>query len=165
MPQSLLLNFFFNPCINIHFSFFENKILFDPSWGTYDIVLGENVTSVFGGPADRVAYGEMNDFVVARVPDAQYSEKDYRVFAYYQVIRDVREGKKTLFDLESCLRGAISELPQEWLLILEALELTILSKQKTLEDLCRAHLSQNIFSEIDAQCIQEGLALAHEKSI
>ncbi len=144
---------------------FEDKILFDPSWGTYDIVLGEKVSSVFGGPADRVAYGEMNDFVVARVPDAQYSERDYRVFAYYQVIRDVREGKKTLFDLESCLRGAITELPQEWLLILEALELTILSKQRSLEDLCRAHLSQKIFSETDAQCIQEGLALAHEKSI
>ena len=143
---------------------FDDKILFDPSWGTYDVVLGEKVISVFGGPADRLAYGEMDDFVVARVPQPKFSELDYRIFAYYQIIRDVREGKKTLFDLESCIQDIITEIPQEWLLILEALEITIMSGQKKLEELCRAHLSKKIFNPETEQCIHEGLAIAHEKS-
>ena len=144
---------------------YNDKVLFDPSWGTYDIVLGEKVVSVFGGPADRLAYGEMDDFVVAKVPQPKFSEQDYRIFAYYQIVRDVREGKKTLYDLEACINDIITELPQEWLLILEALEITILSGQKKLEELCRAHLSKNIFNPDTQQCIREGLAIAHEKSL
>ncbi len=144
---------------------FEGKVFFEPSWGTYDVVLGQKVTSVFGGPADRVAYGEMDDFVVAKVPQPEYSSIDYRIFAYYQILRDVREGKKTLFDLQSCIPDIIEEFPEEWLLILESLELAILTQQKSLEDLCREHLSKKIFSVEAEQCIHEGLAIAHEKSI
>jgi len=35
---------------------YEGKKLFDPSWGEYDLVLGERVISVFGGAADKEAY-------------------------------------------------------------------------------------------------------------
>lgn len=144
---------------------FENKVLFDPSWGTYDVVLGQSVSSVFGGPADRIAYGEIEDFIVAKVPEAEYSAIDYRIFAYYQILRDIREGKKTLYDLEACVPSMIEEFPQEWLLVLESLELAILSKQKKLEDLCRSHLNKKIFSIDATQCIREGLAIANEKSL
>ena len=30
----------------------NKKILFSPEWGIYDLICGENVVSVFGGPAD-----------------------------------------------------------------------------------------------------------------
>ncbi len=143
----------------------QNKILFDPSWGDYDIILGEKITSVFGGPADRLAFGEIADFIVAKVPDLNFSETDYRIFAYYQIIRDIRHGKKTLYDLESCIRGVIEEFPEEWLVILESLEICLQVNQPQLEQLCRNHLNQNIFSSTASKCIQEGLAIAHEKSI
>jgi phenylalanine-4-hydroxylase len=144
---------------------FDNKILFDPSWGTYDIVMGEKVSSVFGGPADRLGYGDMEDFAVARVPEAQYSEEDYQAFAYYQIIRDVREGKKTLYDLDSCLQDVIKNIPREWLLVLETYEIALLSKQSNLVEICRNHLEKKIFSPEAEQCILEGLAIVNEKSL
>lgn len=143
----------------------NGKVYFEPSWGTFDIVLGTQVVSVFGGPADRLSYGDLEDFVVAKVPKAQYSEKDHRVFAYYQLLRDIREGKRTSYDLEKCIRDIIEEAPQEWLLLIEALEISIRSQQKNLEDLCRTHLVKDIYSELERQCIQEGLALAHEARV
>jgi phenylalanine-4-hydroxylase len=33
-----------------------NEVLFDPSWGTYDMACGARVVSVFGGAADRSRY-------------------------------------------------------------------------------------------------------------
>lgn len=143
----------------------NGKVYFEPSWGTYDIALGTQVTSVFGGPADRLAYGDLDDFVVAKVPKAHFTESDYRIFAYYQVMRDIRDGKKTLYDLESCLRDLVEEYPKEWLLMVEGLEIAIQSGQKSLEEICRSHLSKDIFSESEKQCIQEGLAIAHEARV
>ena len=35
---------------------FKNQLLFYPEWGDYDLVCGENVISVFGGPADYNKY-------------------------------------------------------------------------------------------------------------
>jgi phenylalanine-4-hydroxylase len=144
---------------------FNDKVLFDPSWGTYDVVLGSTVTSVFGGPADRVAYGETDNFVVAKVPEAQYSEIDYRAFGYYQILRDIREGKKTLYDLDSCVKSIIEELPKEWLLVLESLEIALATNQKKLEEICRTQLAQKNYTESEAQCIREGIAIAHETKL
>ncbi|MBI65741.1 MAG: phenylalanine 4-monooxygenase [Candidatus Marinimicrobia bacterium] len=31
----------------------KQNILFEPSWGNYDLICGEKITSVYGGPADR----------------------------------------------------------------------------------------------------------------
>jgi phenylalanine-4-hydroxylase len=44
------------------------RVLFDPSWGEYDMAIGHKIVSVFGGPADRTRYGEIGDFANSRVP-------------------------------------------------------------------------------------------------
>ena len=31
----------------------SGRVLFDPIWGTYDLAVGADITSVFGGVADR----------------------------------------------------------------------------------------------------------------
>ena len=36
---------------------YKNQKLFQPEWGNYDIVLAKEVLSVWGGPADREAFG------------------------------------------------------------------------------------------------------------
>lgn len=141
---------------------FEGRVLFEPAWGTYDIALGCKVVSVFGGPADRLAYGQTDDFVVARVPEVKYKESDMKLFAYYQILRDVREGKKTLYDLESSLQFMSQEFPDEWLLFLEALEISIKSQNKKLADLCRQALEKVNKTESAQQCIQEGIAIADQ---
>jgi phenylalanine-4-hydroxylase len=107
----------------------KGQTLFDPSWGIYDMAIGSQIVSVFGGPADRVAYGETEDFVAARVPQPIYSDKQKTLFGLYQKVRDLREQKKSGVDLESALQSVLqvqaAQFPQEWLLRLEAYELLL----------------------------------------
>lgn len=141
---------------------FEGRTLFEPSWGNYDIALGSKVVSVLGGPADRIAFGETEDFVVAKVPEVKYKNSDMKLFAYYQILRDVRGGKKTLFDFESSLSFMAEEFPNEWLLFLEGLEISLQAKHEKLEQFCRTCLSKVQKTEAIEQCIQEGLAIANQ---
>lgn len=105
----------------------NGKILFDPSWGTFDMALGSTVTSVFGGPADRIAYGETVDFVAKRVPTPNYSAHELALHQQYASLRHVREQKTEGMALEQALTPILNTQDQDfandWLLRVEALEL------------------------------------------
>lgn len=105
----------------------NGQILFDPSWGTFDMALGSAVTSVFGGPADRVAYGETVDFVAKRVPTPHYSARELELHQQYATLRKVREQKIEGAALEQSLTSLLKTQDQDfsndWLLRVEALEL------------------------------------------
>jgi phenylalanine-4-hydroxylase len=106
---------------------FAGKILFDPSWGEYDLVLGENVTSVFSGAADKKAYGDFEDFVAKKIPPRKYSDEQQNLFKLYQKVRDLRKNIKSNKDIEKQLSEVLSDLknhPKDWLLKLEILELS-----------------------------------------
>ncbi|MNL05626.1 hypothetical protein D3C87_1262350 [compost metagenome] len=106
---------------------YKDRILFDPSWGAFDMALGSTITSVFGGPADRIAYGETTDFVAKRVPAPKYSENELKLHKQYQTLRTLREEKVSGAKLEAEIEKLISihdrDFSQDWLLRLEALEL------------------------------------------
>ena len=106
---------------------FNGKVLFDPSWGTYDIAIGSNVPSVFGGPADRMNYGETEDFVAARIPQRQYSESEKSFHSQYAKVRDLRERNVQGAELEKMLSSVLqtheNNFGEDWLLILEIYEL------------------------------------------
>ena len=46
---------------------YKGEVLFEPSWGVFDLLLGTEVKSVFGGAADRAAF-EGKVFAAHRVP-------------------------------------------------------------------------------------------------
>lgn len=105
----------------------NDEVLFKPEWGSFDLAVGRQVTSVFGGPADRSKFGETEDFVAARVPNPIYSQEQKQIFSAYQKIRDIREANLSNQNLESILPAIINELrsaiKNEWLLWLEIYEL------------------------------------------
>lgn len=104
-----------------------DRVLFDPSWGTYDMAIGSTVTSVFGGPADREAYGETVDFVAKRVPQIKYSPEETKLHNQFSQLRSLRETMVSGADLEKKLKDILSvhdkDFPKDWLLRVEALEL------------------------------------------
>ncbi|MCM2282883.1 MAG: aromatic amino acid hydroxylase [Bdellovibrionaceae bacterium] len=105
-----------------------DKILFQPEWGTFDMGVGANVVSVYGGPPDRESYGLTADFEARRVPPKIYSATETRTFEIYKILQDLREASATdATRLASTLTQALEtverEAPHEWLLKLEALEL------------------------------------------
>jgi phenylalanine-4-hydroxylase len=122
---------------------FQDRVLFEPAWGTFDMAIGCSVPSVFGGPADREAYGETDDFVAARVPQRHYSDEERLFHSQYAKVRQIREKKMTGTDLEKELYKVLEVQDQkfknDWLLRLEAYELlhnrapqsTLLTKVQT----------------------------------
>lgn len=106
---------------------YQDRVLFEPSWGTFDMAIGCTVTSVFGGPADREAYGETDDFVAARVPQRHYTDEEKLFHSQYAKVREIREKGLTGENLELALRPVLEaqdkHFPQDWLLRLEAFEL------------------------------------------
>ncbi len=97
-----------------------SKVYFEPAWGSFDLALGSKVVSVFGGAADREAFGETQDFVSKRVPVKKHSSQDLKLFSAYQRIRDLRgsggDAEKVCAEV---LQVLDDEFPQEWLLRLE----------------------------------------------
>ncbi len=141
---------------------YDNQIFFKPEWGSLDIVTGSKVTSVYGGPADREAYGQFGDFVAATVPPVKYNELQIKVFSLYQKIRDIRtQGHVSEKLIQDTFQECRSLAPLEWLLFIELLELSL--KYDLTSDLeIKTHLD-SIMKEADIlnQVITDGLKLAH----
>lgn len=146
---------------------FRGETLFQPAWGVYDLGLGCSVPSVFGGPADREAYGEVDDFVAARVPTPKFSAKDLKRHQAYQWVREWRENSSFGADLDEKVRELLpphaADFPGDWLIVLEIYELLLNRRgdpaltaevKGRLEGLMRSEASQ-------ADVIRDGMALAN----
>lgn len=101
-----------------------HKTLFQPEWGAFDMAVGANVVSVYGGPADRQAYGETDDFKARTVPPRRYSPEETRKFELFNLLRSAREtAPADSSRLDRVVAAVELEAPEEWLLKLEALEM------------------------------------------
>jgi phenylalanine-4-hydroxylase len=151
----------------------NGKIYYQPDWGPLDLVLGSSITSVFSGPADRLGYGQNDDFIVKKVATKKPSATDSKIFEIYSDIRHMR----TKFNFESAglptLKGFFNRMqeldPKDWLAILEIYELlvakkSILSKESGYEDfvnVVKQHLDKiKKTSSDNADSIEQGLQLA-----
>lgn len=100
--------------------------LFDPSWGQFDLACGEQVRSVFGGPADRKSYGELDDFVAEKVPQKPLTEKQKKIFSFYEDIASTRPSQNLQSDKVMRLWQNFKSLDgKTWLMGLEILELAL----------------------------------------
>ena len=144
---------------------YKDQTLFQPEWGNFDITVGNKVVSVFGGPADRKAYGDTDDFVAARVPTPNYSAEQKQLFELYQNIRDYRKSRTEWSDsttmalFDKCLNAATDQ----WLLFVELLEIAYMSKlSPALSKKIETHL-QTIKSNNEklTSVIDDGVRLAY----
>jgi phenylalanine-4-hydroxylase len=145
---------------------FDSQHLFKPEWGLYDIIVANEVTSVFGGPADRIAYGETDDFVASRVAEPQYTTEQISLFSIYQQVRDLRQApEKQVSQIEYLFEQIKIQYPDEWLLFIELLEMTLKNKKdenlsKKIEQFLKNLSEKNVKNQ---DLISEGIKLAHAK--
>lgn len=103
--------------------------LFEPAWGTFDMAVGAHISSVFGGAADRGAFGETDDFVAVQVPPRQLTPAQKAQNEQYARLRGLREsgagGRDLISALTNLLRTHDESFPDDWLLRVEALELVL----------------------------------------
>ncbi len=100
-----------------------DQTLFQPDWGVFDMAVGEKITSVFAGAADRSAYQHPSLVAKERTVKVDYDDKTRALFGLYQKIRDIRDGKANESDLPGIWATIRAEYPNEWLAPLDILEI------------------------------------------
>lgn len=99
------------------------KLLFDPSWGVYDMAVGQSITSVFCGAADKDAFLEI---AYKSNTGTHHPTHDYRTVELHKLYQQVRDRRHTGGDY-GYLGNAWMMLQRyhydDWLCALEILEL------------------------------------------
>ena len=105
---------------------YDDLILFQPDWGVFDMVCGEEVTSAFGGAADK---GQFHKFVDKHIKkdiplQNSISEEDQKLNSYYKQVRDMRKNNNSdIAELEKIYNSVKNKYSDDWLLSYEILEI------------------------------------------
>ncbi len=100
-----------------------DKVLFEPSWGTYDMAVGESITSVFNGAADKDAYEQVSLVPRERTIKVKYNKETKRLHTLYQTIRNVRDNSTDMAQLNDVWHELQNDFSSDWLLAMEMYEL------------------------------------------
>lgn len=104
----------------------KDELLFDPAWGEFDIAVGTCVTSAYGGPADRGAFGETEDFTRKLVPRRIFSDEVLAKHSLYDEVRLLLKNAKDSADSQARLLELIQKsttiAADDWLIQVELLE-------------------------------------------
>ncbi len=100
-----------------------DRVLFDPAWGEYDMGVGEKITSVFNGAADKDAYLEVALVPKERTIKAPSDAKRKKLENLYQQVRDIRERAVGYERLGEIWETQQAEHADDWLLSMEIFEL------------------------------------------
>jgi phenylalanine-4-hydroxylase len=102
---------------------YGDRVLFDPDWGTYDMAVGDRITSVFNGAADKDAYHEVTLAPKERTIKVPSDAKRKRLENLYAQVRKIREGKSGYERLGEIWETQQAEHPNDWLLSMEIFEI------------------------------------------
>ena len=102
---------------------YNNELLFEKSWGNYDLIVGEKIVSCFPRPADSKSFDQKKYIYQSETIKVNYTdlEKDYHLL--YQEVRDIRDKKMDIDRLKKIFQYLEEKSSDEWLLILEIVEL------------------------------------------
>src|SRR5947207_10379496 len=102
---------------------FGDRVLFDPSWGNYDMAVGDRITSVFNGAADKDAYNQVALVPKERTIKVPSDAKRKRLENLYAQVRKIRESKTGYERLGEIWETQQAEHPDDWLLSMEIFEI------------------------------------------
>ncbi len=110
----------------------KDQILFQPEWGTYDMVVGKKVISAFSGPADVNSFDIIKHVPSSHTIKAKKSAEREELEELYLNIKNIREGKTEKLLLEKTFETLKENHPKDWLLTLEIAELCNMNNNSTL---------------------------------
>ena len=102
---------------------YGDRILFDPSWGTYDMAVGSRIVSVFNGAADKDAYNQVALVPRERTIKSPSDAKRKRLENLYAQVRGIRERKIGYERLGEIWETQQKEHADDWLLSMEIFEI------------------------------------------
>lgn len=101
----------------------EGKVLFEPSWGVYDMAVGEKITSVFCGAADKEAFEEIAPKSNTATHHVQYDPRTIELHKLYQQARNRRHSGGDYGFLGNVWMMLQKNHHDDWLCALEILEI------------------------------------------
>ena len=105
---------------------YQDTILFDPSWGIYDMAVGKEVVSAYSGPASVLSFEDINRVSETKTHKINYSNSDKELYALYQKVRDYRENNHVSEEKIATIYKELSvKFSNDWLLLLELYELSV----------------------------------------
>lgn len=134
------------------------ELLFDPEWGSFDMAVGAKVAAVYGGPADRRAYGETEDFARKLVPRRLYSATELERHRLYKEVRTLRAQRHLesarLLDILNKIRALD---PRDWLLNVEVREVAAGWNFRDVLEVADRRLEEQMRSESVGHLIRDAL--------
>lgn len=121
----------------------DEQILFDPTWGRYDMAVGSSVESVRGGSADQQRYPLYDAPSEQATIEQDYDETTQSQFKLYAQTCELRESGS---NAEGLVNEIVRLEDSDWLLRFEALELAL---QQNLPDKLRLNLLDSLEAEKD----------------
>jgi phenylalanine-4-hydroxylase len=109
---------------------YGDRFLFEPSWGTYDMAVGDRITSVFNGAADKDAYNQVALVPKERTIKVPSDAKRKKLESLYAQVRQIRESKKGYERLGEIWETQQAEHPVDWLLSMEIFEILDTTNQQ-----------------------------------
>ena len=101
----------------------NDEILFHPDHGLYHMAVGENIVSVFNGPADLNSFDLVTHKVTDTTIKSAKTEKRKQLEQLYKQIREFREGKNVTISRNKVFQEIKANHPEDWLLAVELYEL------------------------------------------
>jgi phenylalanine-4-hydroxylase len=160
--QGEILLIKFKNCTVTH----NDKVLFQPEWGIYDMAVGKKVISAFSGPADVNSFDMINHVPSSQTIKQKKSTERAELEKLYANVRTIREKNSAAITLKEAFSAVTSGHPNDWLLSVEIAELAQKEGNSDLINKVLNHL-ENVKTnrpEI-AHLIANGLELIFEKTV
>lgn len=107
-----------------------DRTLFSPDWGMYDMAIGDRISSVFNGAADKDAYNQVALVPKERTIKVPSDAKRRRLENLYAQVRQIRESKTGYDRLGEIWETQQAEHPEDWLLSMEIFEILDMTNQQ-----------------------------------
>ncbi len=135
------------------------EILFDPSWGVFDMAVGASIVSAFSGIADPNSYGLYFDPPKEKTHKIRYSDKEKYLHELYAVVRKIRNSsKKDTQKLKTIFKKLKTSYKNDWLLALEIYEITYNEKEESFTKYLLDYLSKLAKQKSFSHLIKDGIA-------
>ena len=105
---------------------YQDQILFQPSWGIYDMAIGKEVVSAYAGSADNSSFEDVSRVSEVKTQKIKYTVKEEELYEMYAKVREMRtSGAIDPNKLKIIFEFLKKEHPLDWLLPLEIYEIAI----------------------------------------
>jgi len=139
------------------------EILFDPSWGIYDMAIGASVISAYSGLADPNSYGLFFEAPKEKTHKIAYSRDEKKLHnLYYEVRSMVQNNEVNIEKLQTICNNLISNFTNDWLLLLEIYEIFQKSNHENLASMVLEHLNNLAKEKSISHLIQDGINMINK---